>query len=308
MMHTPFLYTRAKARGKTILKRKDYEKMLELSPGEILVMLQDKDPLYKKLIKSYSIYFSSYQLVDFISRHAPPQEVGEFYQMLKFIKANKTIRGVFKALWIRFLTNNIRIYFIGEIEKMNFEEIIPWLHNIKPLTVEVMRYYYDRSLPYQMLKKAKLPRTVIENIIKASKQRKLGEISFILYKYYLNLLKNYPSEITDILKKIEFRSLFIKAQQLGLEEEKVLDLIKDVNGNAIKEIKQKDMLSRDCCLLHTEAKDFLYYYKRKINSIDAVIAYLLIKELQAMNIRIVLKHEALGLSKDEVMQRLTVIR
>ncbi len=307
-MQTPFLYTRAKSRGKTILRRKDYEKMLELSPGEMLVLLQDRDPLYKKLIESYSIYFSSYQLVDFISRHAPPQEVGEFHQMLRFIKTDNLVKGVFKALWTRYLINNIRVYFIGDVEKMNFEELIPWLYDTKPLNVDAMRYYYDRSLPYRMLKKAKLPKHVIDSIIDASKEGMLGEISFILYKYYLTLLVNYPSEITNILKRIEFNSLLLKIRHLGLSEEQVMNLFKDVDGELIKELKSKRDIHEGCCLIHSEAKDFLYHYKRKVNSIDAVIAYLLIKELQAINLRIVLKYKALGLTKEEAIRRLTFIR
>ena len=307
MMYSPFLYARAKARGKTILKIKDYEKMLDLTPGEILVRLQDIDPIYKKLIETHSIYFSSYELVDFISRHAPPQEVGEFYSMVNCISSDTHIKGVFKALLMRFLINNIRIYFIGEIESMKFDDLVPWMHDIKPLTIEQMRYFYDRGLPYQLLKKAKLPISVIDRIIKASKQNKLGEIFFTLYEYYLKLLDVYPSEITSLLKRIELNSLIIKARYLGIDDVRLNKTLSNYNAFIMKG-KNVFKENNDCCLFHIEAKNFIYYYKRKVNRVDAVIAYLLIKELQATNLRLILKHKGLGLSREEVLQRLAVIR
>ncbi|NPA38507.1 MAG: hypothetical protein GXN99_01785 [Candidatus Nanohaloarchaeota archaeon] len=311
MMKHPFLYTRAKSRGKTIFTKEEYKKMIGLSAGEILVKMQHKDPIYKKMIESFSVYFSSDELLDYITRHAPPREVGEFYQMLKFVNRNDEIEGVFKALWYRFLNNDIRIFFIGMLENMEFEDLSLWMHGLKPLTLERLRYYYDKGLPYLMLKKAGLPKSVIDEIIDASKRNEIGRISFALYRYYMKMLAQYPVSIAKILADMEIRSLIIKANLLHLSEEKVKELLKDISKSYAKKFDVKAFKveeGKGCCMLHTEAKDFLKYYKSKVNDVEAVIAYLLIKEIQSINLRLLAKHKALGLSEDEVLSRLIAIR
>lgn len=339
----PYTYVRTIVMKTLLFKKEDYHKMLKMSFNEIAKFLQDSHysreinelatehsgadllelALNKNLSHSFKklIRISSYELAVVVKEYIKRNDIediktilrGKFTNMDEKMITNSIISA--GTLSPEFLTSLLKKDSIEDILKNNSIVDFPLLKaGLKDLnekntlvTIEnaMDKYYYNhlmefsRTLPKQgtLFRNFLLKEVEILNILTLLRLKRV--------KFDKKIIMDFIISTGDEKKDAKIKSL---ADVDDLDElSKALEktAFKDVIQKGMEEFKEKDSL----ITLETELHKYLLNKSTLLQhqhplSIDVILGYMLAKDIEIKNLRILIKGKQLGLADDFIERQL----
>jgi len=323
----PYTYARVSAMKSKLLKRGDYDKLQKLSVGEIIKYLSENE--YKKEIDKYAVTKNGVDLIEF----ALIENTSNTYLKLKRISESKIstlidtylirndihniktiIRGIMlgkPADDIRELlisaTKNQELFFENLLKSDSVEKVIDKLGFLDKVKAnKALADYKDSKCLVHI-------ENLLDQYMYFEMQKSAEEINHRRIEGFLRAeIKNANLKTILKFKKAgkdnqEILSLLIKPKR------KTLSLVEKSYDDIIKSLQKKNKeITED--LLVTEAqvdKESLVKIGKLLHqkplSADIILGYLLAKEIEMRNLRLIIKAKEFNLDDEFVENQLVVV-
>lgn len=322
----PYTATRAKAMKSLLLKKEDYEKLKKMGIAEIARFLSEGQ--YKKQIEETAKYHKGVRMVSLALNENLSFTINKLLMI-----STKEARALIKLYAEKWVISNVKVVIrakLNNLDKKELDEIVP----IEPTTREFCLKLFSSDNPYNMVRKiVPISRAFekfygekdiksLENLLdvayyssvfRASKKfpGMLGTFfqNFIILLNIKNILKLTTSGIDKKLLKD-----FIIGTEIILLRDMInvnsVDAMLDVLGKSRYAVLTKDV-EKDITKLENNIEKFLYEYSFKLLhkkpiSIFPIFGYLLSKEIEIRNLRLMFNAKSLGLKEDFIDRNLII--
>lgn len=288
--------TRIRVRKTRLLQKQDYERMMLMSLPEIVRFLQDSE--YKSEISELAVKHSGVSLVEYaLNKNLE----NTFTEILRF--AIRDAREQIKNYLRKHDVNSIKAVLRGKHTGKSNEEILNEI---------VSAGEFDKSFFEKALEKSSnlseainaFQSTEYFEVLDENREKSLDTIEDSLDKFYYNLmLEKSERELMDYIKT----DIWIKNTLNELRARKAelkLELIPGGKPEKIRLPKEEDCIETRIALrrfLIKRAVSMLHEFKRNF---QPVLGYLVSKENEIANIRIIARGKNVGLGKELIGKQL----
>ena len=336
----PYTYVRTVVMKAMLLQKEDYHKLLKMSFSEIARFLQDTN--YKKEISEFATEHSGADLLELALNKSlsesfkklmriSPDELGlviREYAKRRDIEDIKTIiRGKFTKTDDKLILNSITaagtlsLKYLTELIKKNSIEDVLKGSKIMDFSLLSKGIIYLREKNSLAMIENELDRHYYNTLVKFSKKLPQGG----------TLFRNFLAEEVEILNiltllrlkksKIENASDFIITAQ-GLISPKIAGLAgagdidsltkaleqthyKGVIEKGIEDFKiNRSLITLETALYRHWLKESALFLHQHPLSVDVILGYMLAKDVETRNLRILIKGKQLGLGNDFIENQL----
>lgn len=321
----PYTATRAKAMKSLLLKKEDYEKLKKMGVSEMARFLGEDQ--YKRQIEEMAKYHRGVRLVNL----ALNENLSFMINKLLMI-SSKEARDLIKLYTGKWVVSNIKVVLrakINNLGKKELDEIVP----IEPTTREFCLSLFDSDNPPKLVKKIipinyksfekfydEKDMKSLENLLDLSYYSSIFHASKkfpgMLGTFFQNLiiLLNIKTIIKLTASGIDKKML--KEFIVGTEIKLLRDMLKADNTDEMIDVLRNSKYAtlakdaeKDITKLENNIEKFLYEYSFSLLhknpiSIFPIFGYLLGKEIEIRNLRLIFNAKSLGLKEDFIDRNL----
>lgn len=325
----PYLSTRFRVRKARLLKKSDYEKMIKMDIHTMIKFLEDKGYAFEEIKEE-----NPFEIVE---KSMNLNLERELKNILKIAQGNA--KKLFELYLLRYDLENVKnllrcksckifkedVFIFGG--KLSKNDIIKLKDANAEEILQTLRFLSDKE---------------VKRLVRLFEENKIAEVENYLDKKYYKLVaiaaKNLRKE-GEILKKfmklrldiLNLRILF-RAKKSGLSKEEMLKMfvtpgnisrkeLEELSNLEIEEIRSrierkfemlkgidvKDIGKFDAKLEVYQLKMVEKLMRAHPLSIAPLIGYVIMKEVETRNIKLIARAKYYGLSEDEVRKNLVVI-
>ena len=327
MKNYPYTATRVKAMESLLLSREDYIKMRKMGLNEMIRFLEERE--YKREIDLLSAEHRGMELINLALNQNLSNTINKLIEI-----STKESQVLIQDYSMKWVINNIKILLRTDEWGLAKSAIVP----VAPTTYK----YCINLLLAKKEKKDEFIKQVCRIAGLKENFRNLYESSDIISmeneldkSYYLRLLGIYRTLESGILKNfyrflVELTDIrnIIKLKSMNVPDETIKNLVTTNSGfvgtlvksdmeNSIKLIKESkyssfaDGVEDDLSNLENNIEKYLLQYSFKLMrlkplSIAPIFGYLLAKEIEIRNLRLLINSTAVGLEDEFVEKNLIV--
>ncbi len=323
----PYTSTRAKAMKSLLLKREDYEKLKKMGMSEMARFLGDGQ--YKKQIEEASKQYKGGRLVNMALNENLAFTVN---RLLKISSDEaKTLVNLYATKWAVGNIKTVMRAKLNSLDKKELDEIVP----IEPATRDFCLKLFASDEPARMLKSIiPINAKTFEKLYGEKDLKSLENLLDIAYyssiydasKKFPGMLGSFFQNLIILLNIKNIVKLtssgvekkMLKEFIIGTEIKLLRDMMKAGSAESMIDVLRgskfavlaKDV-GKDMTKLENNIEKFLYEYSFKLLhkkpiSIFPIFGYLLAKEIEIRNLRLIFNAKSLELNEDFIDRNLIV--
>lgn len=321
----PYTATRAKAMKSLLLKKEDYEKLKKMGVSETARFLGEGQ--YKRQVEDMAKYHKGVRMVNL----ALNENLSFMINKLLMI-SSKEARELIKLYAGKWVVSNIKVVLrakINNLDKKELDEIVP----IEPTTREFCLKLFNTDNPSRMVRK--IIHINSESFEKFYKEGDLKSLENLLdVTYYSSIFgasKKFPGMLgtffQNLIILLNIRNI-LKLTASGIDKKMLKDFIIGTEISLLRDTMKAgstdDMIDilrssryailtkdaeKNITKLENNIEKFLYEYSFKLLhkkpiSIFPIFGYLLAKEAEIRNLRLIFNAKSLGLKEDFIDRNL----
>ncbi|OYT34840.1 MAG: hypothetical protein B6U87_01345 [Candidatus Aenigmarchaeota archaeon ex4484_52] len=329
----PFFYTKVMYRKGSLLKYDDYERLLKMDgPYEIADYLKKKT--YGKSIDYLSATFPKDILIEASMKYNTAEECRHF---INYAVNYPGLHLILNALFLNYYLNNIKYFFLGKINNLDFDKIKPYLIEFGNINFDLFYSLYSTTDDEKFFKVIDIDEKAKIKLKNAYKNKNIVDLQNILSMYYyINLaetffqISNKREELGNYLNAIIGSKNIINILKLKMIIPNKLSKIQDILKNLIeakktdecfsildkakwqrndvkiikKALDEKDIEKLECLLEKIKLRRAKKIFGVKNISAEVVIGYLALKDIERQNIIFIASGKKYNLSIEEIKKHL----